>query len=71
MQILVANPRGFPAEVEHSFRAAEQARDDFGAPEPIVFRRPREPKRRPTLAAGARPAAVPPAIAMPAAGAVA
>jgi hypothetical protein len=71
MQILVANPRGFRAGVEHSFRAAERARDDFGAPELIVFRRPREPKRRPMLAAGACRAPVPPAIAKPATGAVA
>ena len=71
MQILVANPRGFRAGVEHSFRAAERARDDFGAPGPIVFRRPREPKRRPMPAAGARRAPVPPALAKPATGAVA
>lgn len=66
MQILVANPRGFHAGVELTLHAVERARDDFGEPEPIVLAVPREPNRQAVLAAGARRAPVPSAIARPA-----
>ncbi len=71
MQIVVANPKGFRAGLERAIRAVERALDDFGAPEHIALMLPREPKRPGTLAAGARPAAVAPAVFMRATGAAA
>ena len=71
MQIVIANSRGFRAGVKGAIRVVERALDDFGEPEPIVFKRPRELTRQTTLAAGACPAVVAPSVSMLATGAVA